>query len=778
MAITNAGQLVSAEQFTNFYFEQLKIELESSDLSISKVGLVGLMLHIMGNLQYDTKQYYDGLFKESFPVSSNNDSNLAQHSVLFNYHNKLANAAQINGTLQLDFANLPQRLATVVKRELILNNISFYVGTLSYNLLSKNKITIDTINNIDYYRIETIDKLNNQTIQPVSPQYSEVSLINCEQVDFEEFIYNIPNYPFETYYQIEIELTDLFINDLIINVKEYNALTAISYNISQNKTFEAATTNVIFYSLFVRNGINMLLLELGSGKHGKYIPNSELTVKIVKTKGALGNIGAQSVLDGFKGNIQLRDYNSSGVIVHSLSNLIDPNSFIRVNIIEAISGKDPFIGNTLRLNLIKFIQSRDNLLNELDYRNILSKYFKYFDFIFKKVNFQDNIIGVYVSFLNRLRLPEYTTTASISTTQFTASIIEDKYVYAPEYTIDGVDFVSPFLYIYDSLLCIYKACLIFPELTFNPTHISNINSQSAQLDPLINLKFTFDSAAISTKIELIKVIEPQNTSVNYKLTIPLLGLYNVDINNGFYIYESIIIEDLLIYLYIEDLVGVILYELKFDNIGLIIDYGDFLHLKTYNNYIIDVPLIHKDNYLNDQLFYLNRFKTQLGSLNLTETRLTSDDIQLKFLNTFYLTQNYTKQLTVQNYEINIKFPLVVKIHLILQKKVVISTNLDVQSAILNLTRTISTYLDSLNSSQFKFYKTVLIDMAQSLPWVKHVAVTLKDSDGISIPDFNIETKSQQDFISNLSKADVLAFTPTLFWIDINQLVIDYEFSGD
>ena len=779
MAITNAGQLVTPEQFEMFYFEQLKTELESSDLSISKVGLVGLFLHILGNLQYDTKNYYDGLFKESFPITSTNDSNLAQHSILFNYSNKLAQAAQINGTLQFDFLNLPQKLNSVVKRELIFENIAFQVDSIPYKILSKNTITIDTVNNVDYYRIETINTANEQIIQPISPQYPEASLINCNQIELEELVYAIPIYPYDTYYQIEIELTDLFISDLIVTVKEYNTTNHISYNISQNKTFAISSDNIIFYSLFTRNGINTLLLELGSGKHGKYIPNSELKLSIFKTKGVLGNIGTQTISGGgFSGTIQLTDYNIAGDIVNSSSNLINPNTFLKINIIEATAGKDPYVGNTLRRNLVEFIQSRNNLLNELDFRNILSKYFRYNDFNFKKLAFQDNIIGLYVAFLNRLGQPEYTATANIPIVDFEIAKIDDIYIYEPELIIAEEVFVSPFLYIYDLILNIYKAYLIFPDEIFSPTYISKIGSATIQYDPLIQLKITFDSAAIHTNIEIVKIIE-SDVGLNYKLTIPLLGIYAVDLDTV-YTYPSIIVTNLLIYVYAVDINGNNLYEFKFDNIGLITDFGDFLHLKKFGSQVIDVPLIHKENYLANKLFYLNRFKSQLGSLNLKETRLASDDIQLKFLNTFYLPANYTKELTVQEHDIDIKFPLVVNIALILNKTYVISNKLDIQLELNNLSLIISTYLDSLNSASFKFYKTVLIDMCQSLPWIKHVAITLKDSSTIpiDIPNYNIETLPQKDFMATLTRDELLNFTPTLFWIDINQLKITYQFIGD
>ena len=231
----NLNNLTDPQSFITYYYNELKSQLESDDLSISKVGVIGYLLHIFGNLQYDIKKYYDGLFKEAFPITAVNDINLQQHAITFGFNYDSGTAAFLTGLIYFDFLNLPSRSIDTVRREVDLQNITFTIDGLNFVLETDYKLIIDIIDFTDYYKSRLISKTGEYQMLSMSSQYPTTPIDGCKQILPETTYFNIPSYPYNSYYTIEINLldVDMFIESIDILVKEYNSDTFVSYDSSK-----------------------------------------------------------------------------------------------------------------------------------------------------------------------------------------------------------------------------------------------------------------------------------------------------------------------------------------------------------------------------------------------------------------------------------------------------------------------------------------------------------------------------------------------------------------
>ena len=69
---TNLSKL-TPEEFAEFFMQGLKDELGVYGLQANKVGFLGYLVNILGNITYDSKVYKDFLFKEAFPATAQQD---------------------------------------------------------------------------------------------------------------------------------------------------------------------------------------------------------------------------------------------------------------------------------------------------------------------------------------------------------------------------------------------------------------------------------------------------------------------------------------------------------------------------------------------------------------------------------------------------------------------------------------------------------------------------------------------------------------------------------
>lgn len=69
---TNLSTL-TPEEFAEYFMSALKSELNVYDLQANKVGFLGFLVNLLGNVTYDSKVYKDTLFKEAFPATAQQD---------------------------------------------------------------------------------------------------------------------------------------------------------------------------------------------------------------------------------------------------------------------------------------------------------------------------------------------------------------------------------------------------------------------------------------------------------------------------------------------------------------------------------------------------------------------------------------------------------------------------------------------------------------------------------------------------------------------------------
>ena len=58
MPVDNNLSKLTPEEFTEFYMNGLKKELSVYDLQANKVGFLGFLVNILGNVTYDAKIYH------------------------------------------------------------------------------------------------------------------------------------------------------------------------------------------------------------------------------------------------------------------------------------------------------------------------------------------------------------------------------------------------------------------------------------------------------------------------------------------------------------------------------------------------------------------------------------------------------------------------------------------------------------------------------------------------------------------------------------------------
>ncbi|MBC8427480.1 MAG: hypothetical protein H8D97_01170, partial [Proteobacteria bacterium] len=288
----NLNNLTTPDEFITHYFNQLKEELDTQNIQLSKVGFAGYFLNLLGNTQFDTKGYYDHLFKEAFPITAQDDKNLGYHSDVFGYIPALATYAKLEGTFNFNLEVLPILLGNVVKREITIQKVSLSIEELKYTLDADYSIILKKSNNlvIGHTELKTLD--GKQKVIPFQVTDPTVKVYDLNQYVKDRISYVATDYVFGTHYAYTI---DIDVADFVTKVDVI--VDGIEFELSRNKSFAGPDNNVVFYEI---NLDNQLTLELGSGLHGTYSPGAKVEVTIYRTKGAAGNIGSQRS-DLFKG---------------------------------------------------------------------------------------------------------------------------------------------------------------------------------------------------------------------------------------------------------------------------------------------------------------------------------------------------------------------------------------------------------------------------------------------------------------------------------------------
>ena len=785
----------TAQEYINTYYTQLKKELNARGLQISKVGLIGLLLNILGFSQQDIKLYYDTLFREAFLATADKDENITMHGSVFGYNPGLAIPATITGNISFNTAVLP--ISSSSNRTITLTDLTVKSDNLVYTLEA------------DYIfkgtNCEIVDSNGNVTTVPVSVNNPSVPIQSFKQYENEVYSYSIPFYVYNSYYSIVLELNDTdakkYISSLKVEIQEDGAEDYVEYEWKLVNYSSSPSDKHVFVQFLD----NKILIELGSGVHGKYIPNSNVKFTIQTTYGALGNISKQ-VLKPQNGVLKVYDNDTDASYSIPVSTGID------IEVDYASGGTDPLKEQALRQAIIEFIRHRNNMMSENDFYDIVKKYAEDFELMFKKTHVMDNNIYLYVPYRDLYQNPIRSRSISLRHIEFNPDL--KCYVYNPIWTLEnGKNYISPFLYVIDFTLRQYKG-YILEESTSTYFDNVTINYTPTTGDEIIALPLTlytnYSSAIDSTRI----MVQSYESIADYTfmLTSEQLGFYNqclslsTDNIVDIYYYNSergtgIIFDtfDIQIDVYKQ---GVHYFTYKLSNYRVARDISDILSLKTFdglitdydisdtlepiqrqislmfndNAYVLNIPVMEYDVYEKDPSYYLDKSINLFGSIAFEENRMISDDVQIRYINTDVILSEITQHLTKQKYKIDITFPLHLKVHIYANSAYITEHEIDTLTERENLRNLLAqTLFDTYTGTSISFYETQIIEIIHDMDWVKWCQIFVTDNNGNAIPDNNIESNEQKITINNLNKFQAVTFCPYYWWWDLNNIEIEMTF---
>lgn len=785
----------TAQEYIDTYYNQLKKELNARGLQISKVGLIGLLLNILGFSQQDIKLYYDTLFREAFLATADKDENITMHGSVFGYTPGLAIPATITGNISFNTAVLP--ISSSNNRTITLTDLTVKSDNLVYTLEA------------DYIfkgtNCQIVDTNGNVTTVPVSVNNPSVPIQSFRQYETETYSYSIPFYVYNSYYSIVLELgntdTKKYISSLKVEIQEDGKEDFVEYEWK----LVNYSSGPLDKHVFVQFLDNKILIELGSGVHGKYIPNCNIKFTIKTTYGSLGNISKQT-LKPQSGILKVFDNDTQASYSIPVSTGID------VEVDFASNGTDPLREQALRQAIIEFIRHRNNMMSENDFYDIVKKYAEDFELMFKKTHVMDNNIYLYVPYRDLYQNPIRSRSISLRHIEFNPEL--KCYVYNPIWTLEnGKSYISPFLYVIDFTLRQYKGYILEENTSAYFDNVT-VNYTPTTGDEIIALPLTlytnYSSAIDSTRI-MVQSYE-SITDYTFMITSEQLGFKNqcltlsTDNIVDIYYYNAergtgIIFDefDIQIDVYKQ---GNHYFTYKLSNYRITRDVSDILSLKTFdglitdydvsdtldmnqrqislmfndNAYVLNIPVMEYDVYEKDPNYYLDKSINLFGSIAFEENRMISDDVQIRYINTDVILSEIAKHLTKQKYEFDITFPLHLKIHIYANSSYITENQVDTLTERENLRNILAqTLFDTYTGTSISFYETQIIEIIHDLNWVKWCEIFVTDNKGNPIPNNNIESNTQKITIDNLNKFQAVTFCPYYWWWDLNNIEIEMTF---
>jgi len=779
-------QLTTPDEFINYYWDKLQEYFSSRNIQISKLGFIGYFLNILGFTQYDVKQYYDNLFNESFPIVAQNPSNLYFHSTLHGYIPPMATYASLYGEMEFINYALPVKRADVIKREIYLQDIKLNINNIQYMLESKYQITEIAGNPGYILNILTKDS------QYISTGYSELSskvpIYNLNQVKIQTYNFTTPNYNYSTYYSKIISISQFQLADIEIYIN------GLKYDVEYVKNFRTGNDKVVF----IRYLNNTIIIEFGSGIHGEYVPNSTVNITLTLTNGKIGNIGAGYYLP-ISGTISVVDTlsNSTSLPPYTFA----ASNFIRFNILYGSGGSDLLDSERLRTKLIEYIRTRNNLVSESDYKSIFSNYLIDFDLLFKKIDVRDNHIYNHALLYNQYMVPFSTTCI----TPLLSEIVPDLYinnqavVIFPEFIYNSKTYLSPFMYIYDNVLQMYKGYILYDSITsyFDKTtlHVDNISTP-----PL-----SFELVYIQQTNKFRLFVKSYQSITNYviKMNIPskniITDLLYYNDNTKYYDLDFFIepIDILFDVIYLNNTLS----TLELNNLQPVIDMSDYISVKKYipdftiltgiifiNNQpvtyyreptdtevrLVNFPVVEKTQFIQNKKYIIDKLYSMFTNIYNPGNRMISDDIQFKFLNNDVVESYVLEKATKQQFTFNLQLPLKIIINIIMQSQSIISPNINITNELNNLKHKIASLLqEHYTGTSISFYNSQIIDFLHNISWIKSCDVQVFDSNGVRLLNDDIESYSNMKILKSLTdKFEAVKFVPIYWWWDLENIVLN------
>ena len=412
------------DKLINEYINIAKKYFGLADIKITKTGVIGFLLYLLGHIKKDSEFYYNSLLKELTPVTASEYSSLYTFASLFGYVPRLATPAKYNGNIRIYLprfsSKLKERKVHIPKyTRFQINNTIWTLNTDIYINETQNYVNVSYYNDekniyeyiTNVYRANYDNNL--EIIEFILPELYQYKNIE-EQI-------TLPYYPPLMYYMHTITTTDYLCN-INVFVRLPNSDKYEKFDISISKFGYTQNSKVVFLT---QKSDKEFLIEFGNGYHGMYLPqNTEVKIIINETVGSKANYtnGNLTVLD----SIHVIETYMNGT---TKSYDIDRN-FISGNILESInSGRDIQTIEELRNELLSFLKSRNILISYDNYYDLLSKYG--ISTIFRKQNINDNDVYLYNVITNPLNVPYKTISLTLEENEFNPS--DKKFIYKPKY---------------------------------------------------------------------------------------------------------------------------------------------------------------------------------------------------------------------------------------------------------------------------------------------------------------------------------------------------------
>lgn len=375
----NNELLKTPQEFIEEESEKLRNHLKNYDVHVNKLGVIGFFMNLLGNLKYDSTQYYQGLMKESFVALAEHENNLYMHASIYGYNVSYASPSIASGSFTFDFSYLPK--SSALKRSVTLSNIHFEYDGIPFRTKTRYRFVED---NGTYYAI-VYHQDGTTTYVPSPTKQITVPFFDVYQYNIEKEQIRLPNYEHGNYYTYEFDTDDNYLSDLKVYVNHpiipTSNLEGELFTIKTVKYLESQFDKTCFLK---STSPNNFILEFGSGIRGIHIPNATVTLYKETTKGKDGHISAQKLLSLASPTIAtIRTYDSSTLelnnpINSSLESISSTGSteknlslrYFTVGFDYCDLGKNSPNADQLKESVIKHIQTRDFLIDKKDYYNL------------------------------------------------------------------------------------------------------------------------------------------------------------------------------------------------------------------------------------------------------------------------------------------------------------------------------------------------------------------------------------------------------------------------
>lgn len=366
-------------------------------------------------------------------------------------------------------------------------------------------------------------------------------------------------------------------------------------------------------------------------------------------------------------------------------------------------------------------------------------------------------------------------------------------IHFPKFMVGGKEMISPFLYKWNDFMNWYDGYLLYDSFTAYFSETKNTGLENYDI-PVLYFFIQYDYLNKKTYIDLKS--HQDISAFVFEITISERSIYNqsfVNIDTTTWRYEysdenGIFWDSFHIELYarkgsdqsFEGSTYAInqIYDIK-DELN-VLNYQMFVYsgpsvLDHIDDYIINIPLIGYDEFIDDSQYYLDKIKQFIVDYNIEGRRMVSDNLQFRFLDTVNVSSYYLENFTVQEYDsFDINLPLKLDININVDSDIVVDQKINLaekKDAFLLLT---ADWLQKNHTAtNISFYNSQVVDLIHTdQSWIKSVSVVLKDSSGTIIPN-GIETLPDIEGLEKISsdKLGIIKYSSWFWYWDVDNISI-------